>query len=37
MLERQFQQKEDGAAEIFIRRLESAKRILGDLKAIMER
>jgi hypothetical protein len=34
-LRRQFKSKEDGAARIFLRRLESAKRLLGDLKAIM--
>lgn len=34
---RQFGRKGNGAAKIFIRRLESAKRLLGDIKAIMER
>ena len=34
-LRRQFQRQDDGAAKIFLRRLESAKRILGDIKAIM--
>ncbi len=34
-LKRQFEREQDGAAKIFLRRLESAKQLLADLKAIM--
>ena len=34
-LRRQFQRENDGAAKLFLRRLESARRILADIKAIM--
>ena len=36
-LQRQFNHEQDGAAEEFLRRLESAKELLSDLKGIMKR
>jgi hypothetical protein len=35
-LKRQFHEQDDQAAKIFLKRLESAKSLLGDLRAIME-
>ena len=36
-LQRQFNHEQDGAAKEFLRRLESAKELLSDLKGIMKR
>jgi hypothetical protein len=35
-MQKRLAKNDDGAARIFLRRLESAKRLLGDLRAILD-